>query len=76
MKSAFLHGILQEHVFINQSLVYMKLGSENKIYKLRKALYGLKQAPRAWYSHVYAHFSNEGFKKWPYECTLFTKIGD
>jgi hypothetical protein len=54
----------------------VKLGSENKIYKLRKVLYGLKQAPRAWYSHVHVHFSNEGFKKWPYEHTLFTKIGD
>ena len=45
VKSAFLHGDLQEHVFIDQPPGYIKLGSEHKVYKLKMALYGLKQAP-------------------------------
>lgn len=54
----------------------MKLDSEHKVYKLRKALYGLKQAPWTWYSHIDTYFLKEGFRKCPYEYTLYTKIGD
>ncbi|RVW63624.1 Retrovirus-related Pol polyprotein from transposon TNT 1-94 [Vitis vinifera] len=47
VKSAFLHGELNEAVFIEQPQGYEKKGEEHKVYKLKKALYGLKQAPRA-----------------------------
>ncbi|GKU89839.1 hypothetical protein SLEP1_g3924 [Rubroshorea leprosula] len=76
VKSAFLHGNLQEHVFIDQPPGYVKSGSEHKVYKLKKALYGLKQAPRAWYSRIDAYFLKEGFQKCPYEHTLYIKFGD
>ena len=46
------------------------------MYRLKKALYGLKQAPRAWFSRIEAYFLKEGFHKYPYEHTLFVKIGD
>ena len=44
------------------------------MYKLKKALYGLKQAPRAWYNRIETYFLKKGFKKCPYEHTLFIKI--
>lgn len=50
------------------------MGVEDKVYRLRNALYGLRQAPRAWYSIIDFYFSKEGFKKCPYEHTLFTKV--
>ena len=56
VKSAFLHGYLEEAVFIEQPSGYIKIGSEDKVYKLKKALYGLKQAPRAWYSTLKLSF--------------------
>ena len=56
VKSAFLHGDLKEEVFIDQSLGYVKLGNEHKVYKLNKALYGLKQAPQAWYNCIETYF--------------------
>ena len=74
-KSTFLHGYLNEHVFIEQSLGYVKAGNEHKIYKLKKALYGLKQAPRPWYSRIESYFLNVGFSKCPHEHTLFVKVG-
>ena len=76
VKSAFLHGDLQEQVYIEQPPGYVQQGNEEKVYRLNKALYGLKQAPRAWYSRIDAYFAKEGFHKCPYEHTLFTKIGD
>lgn len=76
VKSAFLHGNLDEQVFVKQPPGYVKNGSENKVYRLKKALYGLKQAPRAWYSRIEAYFLKAGFHKCPYEHTLFVKLGD
>ncbi|KAL0433268.1 UNVERIFIED_CONTAM: Retrovirus-related Pol polyprotein from transposon TNT 1-94 [Sesamum latifolium] len=76
VKSTFLHGDLQEKVFIKQPPGYVKLECENKVYRLKKALYGLKQAPRAWYSPIEAYFLREGFQKCPYEHTLFVKLGE
>ncbi|KAK9941415.1 hypothetical protein M0R45_018018 [Rubus argutus] len=76
VKSAFLHGELEEEVYIDQPPGYVKQGHENQVYRLKKALYGLKQAPRAWYSRIDAYFAKEGFLKCPYEHTLYTKFGD
>ncbi|KAL5759339.1 hypothetical protein ACOSQ2_018177 [Xanthoceras sorbifolium] len=56
VKSAFLHGELQEQVFINQPPGYVKFGCEHKVYQLKKALSGLKQVPRAWFSRINAYF--------------------
>ena len=45
VKSVFLHGELNEAVFIEQPQGYEIKGAEHKVYRLKKALYGLKQAP-------------------------------
>ncbi|KAJ9566346.1 LOW QUALITY PROTEIN: hypothetical protein OSB04_002312 [Centaurea solstitialis] len=48
VKSAFLHGELQEQVYVHQPEGFVKKGHEDSVYKLVKALYGLRQAPRTW----------------------------
>lgn len=73
VKSAFLHGELNEDVYVEQPKGYEVKGSEDKVYKLHKALYGLKQAPWAWFSRIETYFVSEGFKRCPNEQTLFTK---
>lgn len=73
VKSAFLHGVLLEDVYIQQPKGYVVQGCEDKVYKLHKALYGLKQAPRAWFSRIEEYFLREGFRKSQNEETLFLK---
>lgn len=73
VKSAFLHGELNEDVYVEQPRGYEVEGSEDKVYKLHKALYGLKQAPRAWFSRIESYFVGKGFEKCPNEQTLFIK---
>ncbi|PNX94522.1 copia-type polyprotein [Trifolium pratense] len=73
VKSAFLHGELNEIVYVEQPLGYVKKGKEDQVYRLHKALYELKQAPRALYSKIEQYFVREGFEKCPHEHTLFVK---
>ncbi|KAK0587736.1 hypothetical protein LWI29_027914 [Acer saccharum] len=73
VKSAFLNGYLEEEVYVEQPPGYVNNREEHKVYRLRKALYGLKQAPRAWYSRIDSFFLKNGFKRCPYEHTLYTK---
>lgn len=48
VKSAFLNGVLEEEVYIEQPMGYVKKEEERKVLKLKKALYSLEQALRAW----------------------------
>ncbi|CAL8989009.1 unnamed protein product, partial [Prunus brigantina] len=73
VKSAFLNGILEEEVYVDQPEGFVVKGSESKVYKLHKALYGLKQAPRAWYSEIDGYFAECGFTKSQSEATLYVK---
>ena len=52
VKNAFLHGELQEEVYVEQPLGYVHPNYPNYVCRLRKALYGLKQAPRAWHDRI------------------------
>lgn len=46
--TAFLHGDLQETMFLQQPQGYVISGQENKVCKLNKSIYGLKQGSRNW----------------------------
>ncbi|CAJ2651499.1 unnamed protein product [Trifolium pratense] len=73
VKSAFLNGVLDEEVYIEQPQGYEVKGEKEKVLKLKKALYGLKQAPRAWNARIDKYFQDKNFIKCPYEHTLYIK---
>jgi hypothetical protein len=73
VKSAFLNGIINELVFIEQPPGFEDDKKPNHVYKLKKALYGLKRAPRAWYERLRDFLLSKGFKMGKIDTTLFTK---
>ncbi|KAI5337779.1 hypothetical protein L3X38_017050 [Prunus dulcis] len=73
VKSAFLNGVLEEEVYVDQPEGFVIKGAEDKVYRLRKALYGLKQAPRAWYSEIDTYLYQCGFHRSPSEATLYVR---
>ena len=50
MKTAFLHGELEEDLFVR--LPEGQFDEAGRVWKLNKSLYGLKQAPRQWYLKI------------------------
>ena len=46
VKTAFLHGDLNEELYMRQPEAYVIPGKEKQVCKLKRSLYGLKQAPR------------------------------
>ncbi|CAL9015086.1 unnamed protein product, partial [Prunus brigantina] len=65
VKSAFLNGVLNEEVYVDQPSGFVIKNREDKVYRLKKALYGLKQAPRAWYEEINSYFTKAGFQRSP-----------
>ena len=63
VKSAFLKGMLQEEVYVEQPKGFVDPHRPDNVYKLKRALYGLKQAPRAWYDKLTAYLTEHGFKR-------------
>ena len=63
VKSAFLNGMLQEEVYVEQPKGFIDSHRPDEVYKLKRALYGLKHAPRAWYDRLTAYLIEHGFKR-------------
>ncbi|WVZ55440.1 hypothetical protein U9M48_006100 [Paspalum notatum var. saurae] len=72
IQNSFLHGYLQETVFMRQPAGYIdKSQPPNYVCKLKKALYGLKQAPRAWHTRLTNKLQELGFKPSRADTSLF-----
>ena len=73
VKSAFLNGILQEKVYVEQSKGFVDPHRLDDVYKLKRALYSLKQTPTAWYDRLAAYLTEHGFKRGFVDTILFIR---
>ena len=76
VKNAFLHGDLQEEVFMKQPQGFQDSNHPQYVCKLVKSLYGLKQAPRAWNSKFTTYLPTLGFVASESDPSLFVKALD
>ena len=76
VKTAFLNGIIEEELYIEQPEGFVVHEKESHVCKLKNALYGLKQAPHAWYGWIDEYLVNLGFTKSDADPNIYYKIVD
>jgi hypothetical protein len=71
IQNAFLHGYLDEEIYITQPPSFSHPSLPNHVCKLQNALYGLKQAPRAWFARLSNKLHELGFTSFKADYSLF-----
>ena len=75
VKTAFLHGDLEEELYMRQPEGFIKEDKKKLVCRLKKSLYGLKQAPRQWYKKFDSFMSSHGFTRCQADhCCYFKKF--
>jgi hypothetical protein len=76
VNNVFLHGDLQEEVYMEQPPGYEDQTHPNLVYRLKKALYGLKRAPKAWSDKIGQYLVISGFQTCNAKFSLSVKKTD
>lgn len=71
VKNAFLHGYLNEIVYMHQPMGFRNKKHPNYVCLLKKSFYGLKQVPRTWYQHFSNFVGTIGFSHSKIDHSLF-----
>ncbi|GLJ06696.1 hypothetical protein SUGI_0045460 [Cryptomeria japonica] len=74
VKFAFLNGILEEEVYIEQPNGYTLIDKKDMVCRLHKDLYGLKQGSRAWYERLHIHLMKIGFLRTSDDSNIYLKF--
>ncbi|XP_076951121.1 uncharacterized protein LOC143624310 [Bidens hawaiensis] len=73
VKNAFLHGELEEEVYMEAPPGFIKNFKTKEVCRLKKSLYGLKQSPRAWFGGFTLAMRKYGYQQGNSDHTLFIK---
>ena len=74
VKAAFLNGVVEEEVYVEQPLGFETHDRDSHVCRLKKAMYGLKQVPRTWYGRIDSFLSSLGFTKSKADSNLYYKV--
>ncbi|PKU63435.1 Retrovirus-related Pol polyprotein from transposon TNT 1-94 [Dendrobium catenatum] len=69
--NAFLHGNLNETIFMKQPKGFEDDNQPNYVCKLNKTIYGLKQSPRMWFHMLSTHLQSIGFVAGKADSSMF-----
>jgi hypothetical protein len=77
VKTTFLHGELEEQIYMHQPEGFKIQGKEDQVCLLKKSLYGLKQSPRQWYKRFDTFMIGHGYSRSEYDnCVYHRKLSD
>ncbi|KAE8707982.1 hypothetical protein F3Y22_tig00110365pilonHSYRG00123 [Hibiscus syriacus] len=76
VKTVFLHGDLEEEIYMRQPEGLIEVDKKNLVCRLNKSLYSLKQAPRQWYKKFDSFMSISGFTKYQADHYCYIKKFD
>ncbi|KAH9140653.1 hypothetical protein AeRB84_015124 [Aphanomyces euteiches] len=74
IKTAFLHGELDEEIYMEQPEGYVQPGKETQVCRLQKSLYGLKQAPRQWHKKLHGFVQDLGFRQCYKDQCIYVRV--
>ena len=74
VKTAFLHGLLDEKIYMDQLEGFVDMKNPQKVCLLKRSLYGLKQSPRQWNRRFDDFVRAQGYTRSEYDqCVYFKK---
>ncbi|MCO5551645.1 hypothetical protein L7F22_005149 [Adiantum nelumboides] len=73
LKTTFLHGDLNEEIYMHQPEGFVEKGKEALLCQLLKSLYGMKQSPHAWYHKFHQFILSQEYKHSELNHCLYTK---
>lgn len=77
VKMSFLHGDLEEEIFMSHLDGFKEAGKETMVCHLKKSLYGLKQSPHQWYKHFDRFMIDQTYTCSHFDhCVYFRKLAD
>ena len=77
VKTAFLHGDLEEEIYMSQADGLRVAGNKKLVCSLKKSLYGLKQLPRQWYKRFDSFMLAQDYTRSQFDhCVYFRKLAD
>eukprot|EP00253_Pinus_taeda_P018596 PITA_18596 len=73
VKTAFLHGDLDEEIYMEQPEGFVQHRNAKFVCRLKKSLYGLKQSPRQWYKKFDSFMLSQKYVRSEYDHFVYFK---
>jgi hypothetical protein len=77
VKTSFLHGELDEEIYMEQPEGFVQNHSKKFFCRLKKSLYGLRQSLRQWYNKFDSFMVSQNYTRIEYDhCVYFNKLNN